>query len=46
MGSSIEVGQLVQSMAGFATDSGDADALNTAPFGADASQQSLLTTPQ
>ena len=46
MGSSIEIGQLVQSMAGFAADSGAGDALDTAPFGADASQGSFLTTPQ
>jgi hypothetical protein len=46
MGSSIEIGQLVQSMAGFTADSGDGDALDTATFGADASQESFLTTPQ
>jgi hypothetical protein len=46
MGNAIEVGQLVQSMARFAADSGDADALSTAALGADASQESFLTTPQ
>jgi microcystin-dependent protein len=38
--------QLVQAMAGFGGGSGAADGLNTAPLGADTSQQSLLTTPQ
>jgi hypothetical protein len=38
--------QLVQAMAGFGGGSGAADGLNTAPFGADTSQQPLLTTPQ
>jgi hypothetical protein len=46
MGSSAEVGQLVQSMARLVADSGGADALNTAALGADASQESFLTTPQ
>ena len=36
--------QLVQAMAGFG--SGGADTSNIAPFGADTSQQTLLTTPQ
>jgi hypothetical protein len=38
--------QLVQAMAGFGDGSGAADSLNTAPLGADASQQTFLTTPQ
>jgi hypothetical protein len=38
--------QLVQAMAGFGGSSGAADSLNTAPLGADTSQQMLLTTPQ
>jgi hypothetical protein len=38
--------QLVQAMAGFGGGSGAADGLNTAPLGADTSQQTLLTTPQ
>jgi hypothetical protein len=38
--------QLVQAMAGFGSGSGAADSLNTAPIGADTSQQPLLTTPQ
>ena len=42
--SSTAVSQLAQAMAGFGG-SGDA-AVNTAPLGADASQQTLLTTPQ
>jgi len=37
--------QLVQTIAGFGG-SGAADSLNTAPLGADTSQQALLTTPQ
>jgi hypothetical protein len=37
--------QLVQAMAGFGGGSGATDNLNTAPIGADTSQQ-LLTTPQ
>jgi len=36
--------QLAQAMAGFG--GGAADSLNTAPLGADTSQQALLTTPQ
>jgi hypothetical protein len=40
------VGQLVQAMAGFDGGSGAADSLNTAPLGADTSQQTLLTIPQ
>jgi myo-inositol-hexaphosphate 3-phosphohydrolase len=38
--------QLVQAMAGFTDGSGAAESLNTPPLGADASQQTLLTTPQ
>jgi hypothetical protein len=45
MGSSGSTSQLVQAMAGFGG-SGAADGLNTAPLGADMSQQPLLTTPQ
>jgi hypothetical protein len=37
--------QLVQAMAGSGGGSGAAESLNTAPLGADTSQQSLLTTP-
>jgi hypothetical protein len=33
-------------MAGFTDSSGAGDSLNTAPLGADTSQQTLLTTPQ
>jgi uncharacterized repeat protein (TIGR01451 family) len=46
MGSSGSVSQLVQAMAGFGGGSGAAESLNTAPLGADTSQQPLLTTPQ
>jgi hypothetical protein len=46
MGSSdSSTAQLVQAMAGFGSDSATAP-LNTAPLGADTSQQSFLTTPQ
>jgi hypothetical protein len=45
MGDSGQVAQLVQAMAGF-SGGGAADSLNSAPLGADASQQQLLTTPQ
>ena len=38
--------QLVQAMAGFSGGSGAADGLNTAPLGADTSQQQFLTAPQ
>jgi hypothetical protein len=38
--------QLVQAMAGFTGSSGAGESLNTAPLGADPSQQTLLTTPQ
>ena len=46
VGNSDQVGQLVQAMAGFDGGSGAADGLNTAPLGAEISQQPLLTTPQ
>ena len=45
MGSSNQVGQLVQAMAGFGG-GGAAESLSTAPPGAETSQQPLLTTPQ
>jgi hypothetical protein len=45
-GDSSQVGQLTQAMAGFTDSSGAGDSLNTAPLGADTSQQTLLTTPQ
>jgi hypothetical protein len=38
--------QLVQAMAGFGGGSGAGESLNSAPLGADTSQQSLLTIPQ
>ena len=38
--------QLVQAMAGFGGGSGAGDSLNTTPLSTEASQQSLLTTPQ
>jgi len=38
--------QLVQAMAGFGSGSGAAEGLNTGLVSADASQQTLLTTPQ
>jgi hypothetical protein len=41
-----DLGQLVQAMAGLGGGSGVADALNIAAVGSDASQQTLLTTPQ
>jgi VCBS repeat-containing protein len=37
--------QLVQAMAGFGSGSGTGESLNTAPLGADTSQQTFLTTP-
>jgi hypothetical protein len=40
------VGQLVQAMARFTGSSGTGESQNTAPLGADTSQQTLLTTPQ
>ena len=45
MGDSSEVGQLVQSMAGFGG-GGAADGLNAVALGADASQQPFLAAPQ
>jgi hypothetical protein len=45
-GSTTEAAQLVQAMAGFGAGSGAADGLNSAPLGAETSQQPLLTTPQ
>jgi hypothetical protein len=38
--------QLVQAMAGFGSGNGTGESLNTAPLGADTSQQPLLTPPQ
>src|SRR5262249_44787370 len=38
--------QLAQAMAGLGGGSGTADGLNTAPLGADTSQQQFLATPQ
>jgi glucose/arabinose dehydrogenase len=46
VGSSSQVAQLVQAMAGFGGGSGAAESLNPVALGADTSQQSLLTTPQ
>ena len=46
MGDSTQVSQLVQAMAGFGGGSGAGESSNTAPLGADTSQQTLLTTPQ
>src|SRR5262249_37912158 len=46
IGSSSQVAQLVQAMAGFGGSSGAADGLDTAPLGAETSQQALLATPQ
>jgi hypothetical protein len=45
MGSSNQVGQLVQAMAGFGS-GGAAETMNTGPLSAETSQQPLLTTPQ
>jgi hypothetical protein len=45
-GDSSQVGQLVQAMASFDGGSGAGESLNTAPLGADTSQQALLTAPQ
>jgi hypothetical protein len=45
-GDSSQAGQLTQAMAGFTDSSGAGESLNTAPLGADTSQQTLLTTPQ
>ena len=38
--------QLVQAMAGFGAGSGAVDGLNTAPLGAETSQQQFVATPQ
>jgi hypothetical protein len=46
IGDSSHVAQLVQAMAGFGGGSGAADGLNAAALAADASQQTLLATPQ
>ena len=46
MGNSSQAAQLVQAMAGLGGSGGAAESLNTAPLGADTSQQSLLTAPQ
>jgi len=46
VGNSGSTSQLVQAMAGFGGGSGAGEGLNTAPLGADTSQQPLLTTPQ
>jgi hypothetical protein len=46
MGSSGSTSQLVQAMAGFGGGSGAGESLNTAPLGAETSQQALLTAPQ
>jgi hypothetical protein len=45
-GSDGSTSQLVQAMAGFGGGSGAGESLNTAPLGADTSQQQFLTTPQ
>jgi len=45
MGNSGSTSQLLQAMAGFGGGSGAGESLNTAPLGADTSQQPLLTTP-
>ncbi len=46
MGMSSQAASLVQAMAGFGGSGGAAESLNTAPLGADTSQQQFLTTPQ
>jgi hypothetical protein len=46
MGNSSQAAQLIQAMAGFGGGGGAAESLNTAPLGADTSQQQFLTTPQ
>jgi hypothetical protein len=46
MGSAGSTSLLVQAMASFGGGSGAAEAMNTAPLGAETSQQPLLTTPQ
>ena len=45
-GSSSQLAQLVQGMAGFGGGSDAAESLNSTGLGADTSQQSFLTTPQ
>jgi hypothetical protein len=45
MGSSGSTSQIVQAMAGFDGSSSAGESLNTAPLGADTSQQTFLTTP-
>ena len=44
-GNAASTSQLMQAMAGFGGGSGAGDGLNTAPLGADASQQTFLTQP-
>jgi hypothetical protein len=46
MGSSSQVGQLVQALAGFGAGNVAADGLNAVLLSADTSQQPWLTTPQ
>jgi hypothetical protein len=46
MGDASGVAQLVQAMAGFGGSSGPGDDADIAAFATDASEQSLLTTPQ
>ena len=46
MGGSSQAAQLVQAMAGFGGGSDAAESMNTAPLGADASQQQLPATSQ
>ena len=45
-GPTSQTSQLVQAMAGFGGGSDAAESMNTAPLGADASQQQLLATSQ
>jgi hypothetical protein len=45
-GDSSQAAQLTQAMAGFTGSSGAGESLNTAPLGADTSQQMFLTAPQ
>jgi hypothetical protein len=46
MGSAGSTSQLVQAMAGFGGGSAAGESLNSAPLGAETSQQTLLTKPQ
>jgi probable HAF family extracellular repeat protein len=46
MGGADSTAQLMQAMAGLGASGGGAETINTAPLGTDASQPSLLTTPQ